>query len=74
MASLKVKVRRHDGTTEWVSVADAILVYERRLAAAKTEDERTHCEKRIAELKRRWKKALKEGTVERQTDTRSRRS
>ena len=55
--ALRVEVLRSDGTREYVSLVDAIDVYERRHAAAL--DEIEHCEKRIAELRQKWNRALK---------------
>lgn len=71
--SLKVKIKHQDGTTEEVTVADAILIYERRLQKAKNEHERAHCEYRISQLRARWKKAMR-GKVERRTRSRTRAS
>ena len=59
---MKVKIRRSDGTTEEVSIAEAILIYERRRDAATDEVERLHCERRIVDLRRRWQKSLKKVT------------
>ena len=54
---MRVEVMRSDGTREYVSLADAIDVYERRRGKALEEIE--HCEKRIAELRKKWNRALK---------------
>ncbi|HVO31092.1 MAG TPA: hypothetical protein VMV18_10160, partial [bacterium] len=56
---LTVEIRHSDGTREEISLADAILIYEKRRDAAKDERERRHCEQRIADLQKRWKKALR---------------
>ena len=45
------------GTREYVALVDAIDVYERRRTEALAEIE--HCEKRIAELRKKWNRALK---------------
>ena len=57
-APLKVKIRRSDGKTEEVTVADAILIYERRRDAAVDENEKLHCESRIEQLRTKYKKTL----------------
>ncbi len=59
---MKIKVRRSDGSTEEVTIAEAILIYERRRDAAKDELERLHCERRIVDLRRRWQRSLKKVT------------
>lgn len=59
MSRLTVEIRHRDGTRETVSIAEAIVVYEKRRDAARNEVERLHCERRILELQARWKKALR---------------
>lgn len=63
---LTVKIRRSDGKTEEVSLADAIAIYERRKADSKDEIERLHCDNRIDQLRVKWKKAMS-GKVTRTT-------
>ena len=66
--SLTVKIRRSDGKTEEVTLADAIAIYERRRDEAKDEIERLHCDNRIDQLRVKWKKALS-GQVKKSTAT-----
>lgn len=59
---MKIRIRRSDGKTEEVTIAEAILIYERRRDATKDEIERLHCERRILDLQKRWQKSLKKVT------------
>lgn len=56
---LTVEIRHRDGRREEISIADAIVLYEKRRDAAKDERERRHCQARIDDLEKRWKKALR---------------
>ena len=66
--SLTVKIRRSDGKTEEVTLADAIAIYERRRNEATDDLERLHCDNRIDQLRVKWKKALS-GQVKKSTAT-----
>lgn len=56
--ALTVKIKRSDGKTEEVSLADAIAIYERRKSEATDDLERMHCDNRIDQLRLKWKKAM----------------
>jgi hypothetical protein len=64
LAKLTVKIRRRDGTSEEVTLAEAILVYERRRDASSDARDREHCQRRIDQLQARWKQAV-HGKVDR---------
>lgn len=54
---LCVEVIRSDGDREYVSIPDAIEIYERRRDEAMEEVD--HCEKRIEELRAKWNRSVK---------------
>ena len=71
MKKLTVEIRHSDGRSEEISLADAILLYERRRDEASNDVERLHCQRRIEELQARWKKALRGGTKRAATRSRT---
>ena len=54
-----VAIVHSDGRREEITLADAILLYERRRDAATSDVERLHCQRRIEDLQSRWKKVLR---------------
>ena len=54
---LRIEVERSDGTREYVNLSDALAVYERRKEVAL--EEIAHCDKRIADLHKKFRQALK---------------
>jgi len=59
VSKLTVEIRHRDGRRETVSIAEAIVISEKRRDAARDEAERLHCERRILELQSRWKRSLR---------------